>query len=305
MTARSGLSAVAGVLEGWLPVAVLLAAAAGFTAPGVGRLADAHGGIPGVLAVLVLTAGASVEVAGLRRLRGASVPIAVTVVASTAVLPALAWLAGRLVTDPALRNGVLAAGVAPAEVASIGLAAAAGTDTALAAIVLIASTIATVVLAGPLLSLLAGTTAGASQTGLLSTLALVVALPLVVGIAVRARWPHATPVRAAAPLGNLALLLLVYLVAAQIPHSSAYLPVVPALLVYVAGAVGLGWLLARPFTPARRLAVLLPVAMRDFAVAAGVATTAFGPAAAAPLGLYGVLVLGFGALSTTLARRHG
>ena len=34
--------------------------------------------------------------------------------------------------------------------------------------------------------------------------------------------------------------------------------------------------------------------MRDFAIAAGLAATAFGPAAAAPLGLYGVLVLIWG-----------
>ena len=49
-------------------------------------------------------------------------------------------------------------------------------------------------------------------------------------------------------------------------------------------------------------AVVLPVAMRDFAVAAGIATAAFGPAAAAPLGAYGVLVLLLGAV---LARRAG
>ena len=34
--------------------------------------------------------------------------------------------------------------------------------------------------------------------------------------------------------------------------------------------------------------------MRDFAIAAGLAAAAFGPAAAAPLGLYGVAVLVWG-----------
>ena len=34
--------------------------------------------------------------------------------------------------------------------------------------------------------------------------------------------------------------------------------------------------------------------MRDFAIAAGLAAVAFGPAAAAPLGLYGVTVLVWG-----------
>ena len=50
--------------------------------------------------------------------------------------------------------------------------------------------------------------------------------------------------------------------------------------------------------------MLLPVAMRDFAVAAGIATAAFGPAAAAPLGAYGVLVLLAGSLAAIIARRR-
>jgi predicted Na+-dependent transporter len=40
--------------------------------------------------------------------------------------------------------------------------------------------------------------------------------------------------------------------------------------------------------------VLLTTSMRDFAIAAGLAAAAFGPAAAAPLGLYGVLVMVWG-----------
>jgi hypothetical protein len=44
--------------------------------------------------------------------------------------------------------------------------------------------------------------------------------------------------------------------------------------------------------------------MRDFAVAAGIAAAAFGPAAAAPLGAYGVLVLLAGSVAAIIARRH-
>jgi ACR3 family arsenite efflux pump ArsB len=111
-------------------------------------------------------------------------------------------------------------------------------------------------------------------------------------------------VRTFAPTGgHLTLLALVYLVSAQIPHSPAYLPVLPALVAYLAGAALLGWVLSRLLAPARRPAVLLPVAMRNFAVAAGVAATTFGPAAAAPLGAYGILVLLFGTLATRHAHR--
>ncbi|HEX4396319.1 MAG TPA: hypothetical protein VH136_01665, partial [Trebonia sp.] len=52
-------------------------------------------------------------------------------------------------------------------------------------------------------------------------------------------------------------------------------------------------------------ALLLTTSMRDFAIAAGLATAAFGPAAAAPLGLYGILVLVWGtAAAGTLRRGH-
>jgi hypothetical protein len=44
--------------------------------------------------------------------------------------------------------------------------------------------------------------------------------------------------------------------------------------------------------------------MRDFAIAAGLATSAFGAAAAAPLGLYGVVVLVWGTAVAGFARRR-
>jgi BASS family bile acid:Na+ symporter len=294
---------VAGFLDRWLLAFVVLAAGLGLAAPGAGRIGDVHAGILVVLAVLVAAAGVSVSIAGLGRLAAWWRPLVVIVLVPSGALPGLAWLAARLVSAPALREGVLAAGVAPAEVASIGLAAA-GVEAALTALVLIVSTLATVALAGVWLSLLTGTGAGIGTAGLLVTLVLVVIVPLGVGVGLRARWPQVQPLQTVAGLaGNAALLVLVYLVAAQIPHSAFYLPVLPALLAYLAGAGLLGWGLSRLLAPAWRLGVLLPVAMRDFAVAAGIAAAAFGPAAAAPLGAYGVLVLLFGALLSRRARQ--
>jgi len=49
--------------------------------------------------------------------------------------------------------------------------------------------------------------------------------------------------------------------------------------------------------------VILPTTMRDFAVAAGIAASAFGIAAAAPLGIYGVMVLVFGAIAVHVSKR--
>jgi len=53
-----------------------------------------------------------------------------------------------------------------------------------------------------------------------------------------------------------------------------------------------------------RAALLLTTSMRDFAIAAGLATAAFGPAAAAPLGLYGIIVLVWGTATAGFTRRR-
>jgi hypothetical protein len=49
---------------------------------------------------------------------------------TTVTLPAFAWLASQLVSSPVLRGGILAAGVAPAEVASVALTGLAGSQAA-------------------------------------------------------------------------------------------------------------------------------------------------------------------------------
>ena len=48
---------------------------------------------------------------------------------------------------------------------------------------------------------------------------------------------------------------------------------------------------------------LLSISMRDFGVGAGIAAAAFGPEAAAPLGLYGIMVIIWGTGVASRARR--
>jgi predicted Na+-dependent transporter len=49
-------------------------------------------------------------------------------------------------------------------------------------------------------------------------------------------------------------------------------------------------------------AILLTTSMRDFAIAAALAAAAFGPSAAAPLGVYGMAVLIWGTGSAGFMR---
>jgi predicted Na+-dependent transporter len=143
-----------------------------------------------------------------------------------------------------------------------------------------------------------------SQLGLLATLALVVALPLLAGSATRTLDPLAG--REQAPLriiGLVSLLILLWEVASELHLQVSDARMVAAVALYLTCAAGLGWLLGTSVNQARRTAVLLPTAMRDFAVAAGIAARAFGAPAAAPLGIYGILVLVFGSVAVHVIRR--
>jgi predicted Na+-dependent transporter len=280
----------------------LISAALGAGLPGPGRRADAADAILITLAVLVFSTGASMTFREMGAIRTAARRLAVVLTVTTVALPVLAWLASRLVSGVALRGGILSAGVAPAEVASVALTGLAGDEAILAAGLLAASTMVTVLLAGPILSL-AGAHSSASPLGLLATLALVVGLPLVAGSAMRSLDPFGgreQPVIRV--LGSASLLVLLWEVASQLHLRASDARVLLALLAYLAGGVVLGWLLAIGAPPPKRTAIVLPTAMRDFAVAAGIAVSAFGPAAAAPLGIYGLLVLIFGSAAVYAAR---
>jgi predicted Na+-dependent transporter len=299
-----GLAGLPGLLDRFLLPLVLLTAGLGIVLPGPGRRLDADGAILVTLAVLVFCTGSSVTFADFKGLRAASGRMALTLSTTTVVLPVLAWLASRLVTGPALQGGVMAAGVAPAEVASVALTGLAGGEVVVAAGLLIASTLLTVLLAGPILRLL-GAHSATSQLGLLATLTLVVALPLLAGCAMRTVDPFGGRERPLIDvLGTASLLVLLWEIASELRLHGSDAVVAVALLVYLAGAGLLGWLLALGVPSTRRTAVILPTAMRDFAVAAGIAASAFGIAAAAPLGIYGAMVLVFGASVVNTSRRR-
>ena len=299
-----GLSGLAGFLDRFLLPLVLVSAGLGVALPGPGRRLDAYGAILITLAVLVFCTGSSVTFADFLGLRVASRRLVLVLAATTVILPVLAWLASRLVSGPALQGGVMAAGVAPVEVASVALTGLAGGEVVVAAGLLIASTLLTVLLAGPILGLL-GAHSAASQLGLLATLAFVVALPLTAGCAMRTIDPFGGRERPLIDvLGTASLLVLLWEIASQLRLHASDATVAAALLAYLAGAGALGWLLALGAPSGRRTAMILPTAMRDFAVAAGIAASAFGVAAAAPLGIYGVMVLVFGAVAVYLAKRR-
>ena len=364
-TARSAdaSSRVRGLLASYPELAAVLAAAIiGLSVQRPLAWLAARQGINVLLAVLVFATAVTIEPAALRRAAAAWRPLLAALAIGVTVLPALAWAAARLVPAGPLRDGVLTVGLAPCEIASVATTAMAGGEAAVAAGLLIGSTVAAVAVAGPILALEAGH-AGFSPSGVIGNLALVVALPLAVGIALRASagpaagvqaeqsprasappaagvraeraprapappaagvgeeqapmrislraWLSATTRALATPRAQriashvalAAVAALVALIAAEVHFSAGYAAVAAALVVFLLASVVVGRLLGLRAPRPVAAALLLTTSMRDFAIAAGLAAAAFGPAAAAPLGLYGILVLVWGTAAAGALRR--
>ncbi len=283
---------------------VVVAAAIGLSAQAPLAWLAARQGINVLLAILVFATALGVEPAALRRVGDTWRPLLASFVAGITLLPALSWVASRVVAAGSLRDGVMVVGLAPCEIASVATTAMAGGATVLAAGILVTSTVGAIAIAGPALALEAGHVN--IDTGqIIVNLALVVALPLTAGLLLRAvRPPGARMEKGASLTATVTVSALVALIASEVHLSGRYFGVLAGLLVFLAGSALVGWLLGRRSLRPRAGALLLTTSMRDFAIAASLAVAAFGPAAAAPLGLYGILVLVWGtAIAGTLRRR--
>jgi len=302
MRAPDPVGRLAARLDGLLVPLVVVVGVAGVALPEPGRAVDHSGAIDPTLAVLVLTAGLSIDTSQLRQLRARWARVALALAATTTLLPLLAWALSRAATG-GIRQAILAVGVAPTEVASISLTGLAGGEISVAAALLVASSLITVVAAGPILGLLAHTP-NLHPAGLLVTLALVVAVPLAAGGILRPLLQRAEAgADFARLLGSVTLLVLLWEVASQVRLEAGYLLAAVLLVGFLVGAAAIGATVAHGIDKAGRPGLLLPVAMRDFAVAAGIAAAAFGPASTGALGIYGLLVLLFGALTARWGTR--
>jgi predicted Na+-dependent transporter len=289
--------------------AVLAAAVLGLSARRPLAWLAGREGINVLLAVLVFATAVTIEPAALRRAAAAWRPLLAALGTGVALLPPLSWAVSLLVPVGPLRDGVLAVGLAPCEIASVATTAMAGGEAALSAGVVIGSTVTAVAFAGPILTLEAGH-ASVSPGGIVANLALVVALPLAIGITLRAcprpgaRLATAGAQRVASATAVFAVAALVALIAAEVTLSARYVAVGGALMLFLAGSALAGRLLGLRSSRPVAAALLLTTSMRDFAIAAGLAAAAFGPAAAAPLGLYGILVLVWGTAVAGLMRQR-
>ena len=256
-----------------------------------------------VLAVLVALTALAIDPRELWDLRTRLTSVVALSVAPFLVLVPLAWVLSRLFDSP-VREGVLTLGLSSTEVAAVGLVALAGGDAALALGALAGSLIAAATLGPLLIGLLADDAADADTGALLGRFALVVLLPLVVGVGARTGFPRLARGEPSYAAGStLAVAALVYAALSGTSTGDHFAPALAAGAAFLALSAIPAITAARGVSPPHQSAVALAVALRDFAVAATLATQAFGTQAAAVAGIYGVLMLITGAVASAILRR--
>jgi predicted Na+-dependent transporter len=250
-----------------------------------------------LLAILVLATALGISFDDLRRLREHAGAVALLSIAPLVILGAAAWVLGRPFT-PSVRDGLLAVGLASSEIASVGLVALARADATIALGAVTGSLVASALIGPLVIGALGGSAAHADPAPLLARFALVVILPLLVGVSARSRWPQAAaadPEREGVAALTVAALIYAALSGTRGAHHLA--AALLASLAFLALSAVPAELWRRRARPATAVPGALAIAMRDFAVAAALATQAFGPGAGAVPGVYGVAMLVAGTIA--------
>jgi len=258
-----------------------------------------------LLALLVLATALGISFADLRRLRDHASEVAFLSVAPLVALGALAWVIGRPFAPP-VRDGLLAVGLASSEIASVGLVALARADATIALGAVSGSLVASALI-GPLaIGALAGASAHGNPGPLLARFSLVVIVPLIAGVAIRSRGPRiagADPEREGVAALTVAVLIYAALSGTHGAHHLA--AALLASVAFLAVSAALAELWRRRASAATAVPGALTIAMRDFAVAAALATQAFGTRAGAVPGVYGVVMLVGGTIAAGRVERVG
>ncbi len=283
------------------PLALLAAALALIVpSPGVADRSDL------LLAGLVLATALGIAGSDLVALRRHAVAVTVLSVVPLIVLAPLAWALGQLF-DVNTRDGLLAVGLSSSEVASVGLAALAGADATIVLGAVTGSLVLAAVIGPVAIGGLAGHDGHGGSGHLLVRFGLVVILPLIGGVAVRsspvaARWLSAHDAeRDGVAASVVAVLVYAALSGTRGAHGLGAALIASLAFLIVSSALAALWQRCTPMD-ATAVPGALAIAMRDFAVAAALASQAFGNRAAAVPGVYGVVMLLAGSAFVTRLR---
>ena len=258
-----------------------------------------------LLAVLVLATALGIPAVELARLRAQATAVALLSVLPFLVLGAIGWALGRAFGAGEVRDGLVSCGLSSSEVAAVGLVALAGADAAIALGAVMGSLIVAAVF-GPLAIAWLGGGVHVDGGALLGRFALVVLAPLAAGVGLRTVIPALGAVdEQREGVAAVAVVALVYasLSGERGAHRLGLAIGAGAAFLACSAMVAAAW---RSRVSGRAgTAGAFAIGMRDFAVAAALATQAFGPAAGVVPGVYGVLMLIAGSAAAGRLRSVG
>jgi predicted Na+-dependent transporter len=280
-----------------LPLLALIAAGLALLVPS----ATAASHVDLILAALVLATALDIDPRQLLGIAGHVRALVLLAGVPMLVLGACAWALAQLVHGQ-VHNGTLALGLAPAEVASVGLIGLMGGASELAIAVLTLSLALSAVIGPPALVLLGHAPKGAGVAPLLGRFALVVIVPLAVGLLGRGALPGLARRKSALSAASSLLVAGLIFASLSATHASQLGSALLVSLAFLVVSALLAAIAVKAFGRRLEPSLALTIGMRDFAVAAALAAATFGPQAAQVAGVYGTLMLIAGATATSLVR---
>ena len=282
----------AALVDDYLLVWVLLSVGVGIAVPSMAILTPLT---TPILAVMIGAVSLTLAPERFRRLRGRAL-IAILVVQTGMAVFGFAVARG-LGLSPALTAGFVVLGAVTPELVTPTMTELGGGDTALATVVLVAAGVETLVVVPAAVTVFVGRSVAVDPVAIVEQLVLAVVLPMGIAVGCRFRWPD----RIGAyddiypSVSGLMVILVIGIVTAAnaslIRNGGAILAIVAVgALVLNGGGYAAGWLVGRWFTCKERIAAVLSVGMRDFAVAAALLVGAGFPAAATlPAVVFGIV----------------
>ena len=280
------------LVDDYLLVWVLLSVGVGVAVPSMAILTPLT---TPILAVMIGAVSLTLAPERFRRLRGRAL-VAILVVQTGMAVFGFAVARG-LGLSLALTAGFVILGAVTPELVTPTMTELGGGDTALATVVLVAAGIETLVVVPAAVTLFVGRSVAVDPVAIVEQLVLAVVLPMGIAVGCRFRWPDRIGAYddVCPSVSGLMVILVIGIVTAAnaslIRNGGAILAIVAAgALVLDGGGYAAGWLVGRWFTPEERIAAVLSVGMRDFAVAAALLVGAGFPAAATlPAVVFGIV----------------
>jgi bile acid:Na+ symporter, BASS family len=284
----------AGPIHDRLIVYVAAAVAAGLLLPSVAHRLS--GGVPYMLGGQVLGVALTLRFGQFAVVARRPLPVGLALAVQWTVLPLAGVGLFNVISDPTLRNGALIVAVAPAEISSALVALLAAGSGAVAITCMVGSLALGAVLTPLWVGTVLGPGSHLDRPALIAELTLSVAVPLFVGVSLRTWWPGLHRLRSRALDLSAACVVLIVFVSVGSTRafvlSPSLLPCIGLCAVLLLIGYGVGLALAWPWRHHAHLwrALVFPVGMREFGIAAAVAL-AVSPGAVGVAGVYGAMLM--------------